>query len=211
MRHKKYDFRTAFIDLLINVLTGMVFLFMITTLLITTKVKDQDAGIKKDAQFIITISWPNDINCDVDIWVRDPENRVVSYQAKDVGIMHIERDDQGWINDIMSYLKLQPSQQLNNSETWVLRGKLAGKYTVNLHLYSCAMGEKIFAPLGQPFDVPVTVELTKLNPDIKKVLTEIITLRKVWQEITAFNFVLDGKNNVANITKEQVDLVKERK
>lgn len=210
MRHKKYDFRTAFIDLLINVLTGMVFLFMITTLLITTKVKDQDAGIKKDAQYIITISWPNNINCDVDIWVRDPENRVVSYQAKDVGIMHIERDDQGWVNDFMAYLKLQPSQQLNNSETWVLRGKLAGKYTVNLHLYSCALDEKPI-PLGTLYDVPVTIELTKLNPDIRKVLTETITLKKVWQEITAFNFVLDGKNNVVNISKEQVDLVKERK
>lgn len=210
MRHKKYDFRTAFIDLLINVLTGMVFLFMITTLMITNKVKDEDPGVKKDAQYIIQISWPNNINCDVDIWVRDPENRVVSYQAKDVGIMHIERDDQGWVNDIMTYLKLQPSQQLNNSETWVLRGKLAGKFTVNIHLYSCAVNEKA-VPLGTTMEVPVTLELTKLNPELKKVLTKTITFKKVWEEITAFNFILDGKNNVSAITDEQIDLVKERK
>lgn len=210
MRHKKYDFRTAFIDLLINVLTGMVFLFMITTLLITTKVKDEDAGIKKDAQYIISMSWPNNINCDVDIWVRDPNNRVVSYQAKDVGVMHIERDDQGWVNDLMTYLKLQPSQQLNNSETWVLRGKMAGKFTVNIHLYSCAVNDKA-VPLGQSFEVPVTLELTKLNPNLKKVLTKTITIKKVWEEITAFNFVLDGKNDIVTITDEQVDLVKERK
>lgn len=210
MRHKKYDFRTAFIDLLINVLTGMVFLFMITTLLITTKVKDEDAGIKKDAQYIISMSWPNNINCDVDIWVRDPNNRVVSYQAKDVGVMHIERDDQGWVNDLMTYLKLQPSQQLNNSETWVLRGKMAGKFTVNIHLYSCAVNDKA-VPLGQSVEVPVTLELTKLNPNLKKVLTKTVTIKKVWEEITAFNFVLDGKNDVVTITDEQVDLVKERK
>lgn len=210
MRHKKYDFRTAFIDLLINVLTGMVFLFMITTLLITTKVKEQDVGVKKDAQYIITMSWPNNINCDVDIWVKDPQNRVVSYQAKDVGIMHIERDDQGWVNDFMAYLKLQPSQQLNNSETWVLRGKLAGKFTVNIHLYSCAINDKS-VPLGQVVEVPVTLELTQLNPNIKKILTKTITLKKVWEEITAFNFVLNGKNNVESITDEQVDLVREKK
>lgn len=209
MRHKKYDFRTAFIDLLINVLTGMVFLFMITTLLITTKVKDEDAGIKKDAQYIISMSWPNNINCDVDIWVRDPNNRVVSYQAKDVGVMHIERDDQGWVNDLMTYLKLQPSQQLNNSETWVLRGKMAGKFTVNIHLYSCAVNDKA-VPLGQSFEVPVTLELTKLNPNLKKVLTKTVTIKKVWEEITAFNFVLDGKNDIVTITDEQVDLVKEK-
>lgn len=210
MRHKKYDFRTAFIDLLINVLTGMVFLFMITTLMIQAKVKPEEAGVKKDAQYIIQISWPNNLNCDVDIWVRDPENRVVSYQAKDVGVMHIERDDLGWVNDIMTYLKLQPSQQLNNSETWVLRGKMAGKFTVNLHLYSCAVDDKAI-PLGQAYEVPVYLELTQLNPDIRKVITKTVTLHKVWEEVTAFNFVLDGKNNVENVTTEQVDLVRERK
>jgi len=210
MRHKKYDFRTAFIDLLINVLTGMVFLFMITTLMIQAKVKPQDEGIKKDAQYIIQISWPNNINCDVDIWVRDPENRVVSYQAKDVGVMHLERDDLGWVNDLMSYLKLQPSQQLNNSETWVLRGKMAGKFTVNLHLYSCAVDDKP-VPLGQPFEVPVYMELTQLNPNIQKVITRTVTLKKIWDEVTAFNFVLDGRNQLVNVTEEQVDLVKERK
>jgi hypothetical protein len=210
MRHKKYDFRTAFIDLLINVLTGMVFLFMITTLMITAKVKNEDVGVKKDAQYIIQVAWPNDLNCDVDIWVRDPENRVVSYQAKDVGVMHIERDDQGWVNDLMVIFKLQPNQQLNNSETWVLRGKLAGKFTVNIHLYSCAIDDKA-VPMGQPIDVPVTLELTKLNPDLKKVLTKTITLKKVWEEVTAFNFILDGKNDVIDVTEDQVDLVREKK
>ena len=210
MRNKKYDFRTAFIDLLINVLTGMVFLFMITTLMIQTKVKEEEKGVKKDAQYVIQISWPNNINCDVDIWVRDPEKRVVSYQAKDVGIMHIERDDQGWVNDIMTYLKLQPSQQLNNSETWVLRGKEAGKFTVNLHLYSCALNDKP-VPMGTNVNVPVLVELTQLNPDMRKVLSETVTLDKVWKEVTVFNFVLDGNNNVVGVSREQVDLVKERK
>ena len=183
---------------------------MITTLLITTKVKDEDAGIKKDAQYIISMSWPNNINCDVDIWVRDPNNSVVSYQVKDVGVMHIERDDQGWVNDLMTYLKLEPSQQLNNSETWVLRGKMAGKFTVNIHLYSCAVNDKA-VPMGQPMEVPVTLELTKLNPNIKKVLSRTITLKKVWEEVTAFNFALDGKNDIIAITDEQVDLVKGKK
>lgn len=210
MRHKKYDFRTAFIDLLINVLTGMVFLFMITTLMITAKVKDQDAGVKKDAQYILQISWPNDINCDVDLWVRDPENRVVSYQAKDVGVMHLERDDQGWVNDLMTYLKLQPSQQLNNSETWVLRGKMVGKFTVNLHLYSCAVDDKALE-MGTTIEVPVAMELTRLNPDLKKTLIKTVTLTKVWEEVTAFNFILDSTNNVERITDEQVDLVREKK
>lgn len=207
MRHKKYDFRTAFIDLLINVLTGLVFLFMITTLMIQTKVKEEDKGVKKDAQYVINITWPNTLNCDVDIWVRDPKNNVVSYRVKDVNLMHLERDDMGWTNDA---LVTQDGTQLDNSETWVLRGKMAGKFTVNLHLYSCALDGKPLE-LGQVIDVPVKVELIKLNPDIRKVIQGTYTLHQVWEEITIFNFVLDGKNDIIDVTNEQVDLVKEKK
>lgn len=209
MRHRKYDFRTAFIDLLINVLTGMVFLFMITTLMIQTKVKDEDKGVKKDAQYIIQLTWPNELNCDVDIWVRDPERRVVSYQAKDVGVMHIERDDQGWTNDNVIIRNGQEVQQLENSETWVLRGKMTGKFTANLHLYSCKIGDMKIG-LGQPVTVPVKVELIKINPDLKKIIENTYTLTKVWQEMTMFNFVLDNNNDVVDITTEQVDLVREK-
>lgn len=210
MRHKKYDFRTAFIDLLINVLTGMVFLFMITSLLIQPKVKDQEQGVKKDAQYIIQIAWPNDLNCDVDLWVQDPANRIVSYQAKDVGIMHLERDDQGWVNDVTALITTPNNAQLPNNETWVLRGKMSGRFSVNIHLYSCIFDTNP-APLGAEVSIPVSIELLKLNPSISKVVTETHTLNRVWEEFTMFNFVLDGNNNVVSITNEQVDLVKEKR
>jgi hypothetical protein len=209
MRHKKYDFRTAFIDLLINVLTGVVFLFMIASLLIQTKVKDQDQGVKKDAQYVIQMSWPNNMNCDVDIWVRDPADRVVSYQAKDVDIMHLERDDQGWTNDT-TLLSMKAESQLPNTETWVLRGKLAGRFTVNIHLYSCTIENKSL-DLGSQINVPVNIELLKLNPNVKKLVTKTYVLNQVWQEITVFNFILDKNNNVIDITDEQIDLVREKR
>jgi hypothetical protein len=43
------------------------------------------------------------------------------------------------------------------------------------------------------------------------VLTKTVTIKEVWEEVTAFNFVLDGKNDIVTITDEQTDLVKERK
>ena len=208
MRHKKYDFRTAFIDLLINVLTGIVFLFMITTLLIQNKAKE-DPGVKKDAQYIIQLTWPNELNCDVDIWVKDPLKRIVSYQVKDVGVMHIERDDQGWTNDNVVIRNGKQTQQLENSETWVLRGKLAGKFTVNLHLYSCTIGDTKLQ-LNSPAQVPVKVDLIQINPTLKTVLENTYTLERVWQEMTIFNFVLDENNQIVDITKDQVDLVREK-
>ena len=215
MKHKKYDFRTAYIDLLINVLTGMVFLFMITTLLIQTK-KQQEEGVKKDAQYIISVVWPTEIDCDVDIWVRDPNRATVSYQSKDVGLMHIERDDRGWQNDSILTMLLDRNrkndpERLKNEETWVLRGKQPGQYYVNLHLYSCRLGET-YLKLGEPIRVPVKVTLTQINPRVSEIHKVEVILNKVWEEKSAFNFKIRNDNSVDpnSFNNEFHDLVREK-
>ena len=131
MKHKTFDFRTAYIDLLLNVLTGIIFLFVLTTLLIQPQKEAKDAGLKKNAEFVINVKWDHDIDCDVDIWVRDPTGNVVSFKKKEAGIMYIERDDLGSQGD---YLQDNNRNILasasDNSETWVLRGLVKGKFTV---------------------------------------------------------------------------------
>lgn len=209
MKNKQYDFRTAYIDLLINVLTGMVFLFMITTLLIQTQ-QQHDEGIKKDAQYIITMTWPSEINCDVDIWVRDPNNKTVNFRAKDVDIMHIERDDQGWRNDGIQDKNDNNALNLPNEETWVLRGKMPGEYNVNVHLYSCTFQGKA-VEIGTAVSIPVIVKLIQINPTISDLITQKVVLEKIWQEKTAFNFKLKTDNSFdPNINYDFHDLVKEK-
>lgn len=153
-----------------------------------------------------TITWPSSINCDVDIWVKDPQKNLVSYQAKDIGVMHLERDDMGWTNDAVI---INGSLQLDNTETWVLRGKMPGKFTFNIHLYSCAVEGKSL-PLGAIVSVPVKIELVRLNPSMHKFYNGSITLTRVWQEATVLSFVLDGNNTVISTSTDQVDLVKEK-
>lgn len=203
MKNKKYDFRTAYIDLLINVLTGMVFLFMISTLLIQINQKVED-GVKKDAQYIVVMTWPTDIDCDVDMWVRAPDKTIVNFMVKDMPIMHLERDDLGWKNDT-------PGSA--NEEIWTLRGKLSGEYTVNIHLYSCR-SNNIPMPVGThlTFTLPVTVKLIQINPTVVDLLKKTIILDKIWQEKTAFNFTLKSDNSFdPNINLEYHNLVKIRK
>lgn len=200
MKNKKYDFRTAYIDLLINVLTGMVFLFMITTLLINAP-KKEESGVKREAEYVIIMKWPSEINCDVDIWVRAPDKSIVFFANKDVKIMHIERDDLGWLNDV---------ENGANEETWALRGKLAGEYTVNAHLYACRDKDKTYE-LGEklPFILPVSFSLIQINPNVTVVLNQIITLEKVWEEKTAFNFTLLPDNSFdPKVNYDQHNLIK---
>lgn len=209
MNNKKFDFRTAYIDLLLNVLTGIIFLFIITTLFITKPTKNEDAGLKKNAQYIINMTWDDTLDCDVDMWVKDPLNRIVSFQSKSNGLMYIEKDDLGKKSD---YYYDDNGNLLSavdeNKEVWTLRGKLAGEYTVNVHLFSCKI-DSIQKELRADVNVPVTIELIKVNPDIETIKTVKLVLEKIWTEKTAFNFIIDDRGGVSSITYDFKDLVKE--
>jgi hypothetical protein len=209
MKHKQFDFRTAYIDLLLNVLTGIIFLFLLTTMMIQSK--KQDEGIKKDAQYVIVAEWPADMDCDVDLWVQDPNGDAVWFNRRDHGIMHIERDDLGFRNDFIKDKAGNVITEVNkNSETWVLRGIMPGEFYATVHLYSCRLSKLSFLalPIGAPVDVPVKIELVKLNPSYSVLATENVTLRKVWQELTAFNFTLGADGSLVSIDRTEHRLVK---
>lgn len=209
MNHKKFDFRTAYIDLLLNVLTGIIFLFLLTTMMIQSK--KQDEGIKKDAEFVIVAEWPVDMDCDVDLWVQDPNGEAVWFNRKDLDVMHLERDDMGLRNDVVKDRAGNVIGQVNkNAETWVLRGIMEGEFYVSVHLYSCrfSMVGFIPMPIGYRVDVPVKVELIKLNPSYRVLATEEIRLTKVWEEQTAFNFTLDSSGNMVSSDRTQHRLVR---
>lgn len=210
MRHKKFDFRTAYIDLLLNVLTGIIFLFILTTLFIQPPKKTQTEGIKRNAELIMTVTWPSEIDCDIDMWVEDPLGNLVSFQLLTKGLMTIERDDMGFRNDFMydsaGNLILQANE---NKEIWTLRGKQLGEFTINLHMYSCRQNA-VAMQLGAPYEVPVEIELVKINPAYVSLRKETVTLKSIWQEVTAFNFTIDINGNVT-FRKEFKKLVKDKK
>ena len=55
--------------------------------------------VQLNADFIITITWPDEHPDDVDTYVEDPAGNVLWYHAKEVGLMHLDRDDRGNYKD----------------------------------------------------------------------------------------------------------------
>ena len=210
MKHRAFDFRTAFIDLLLNFMVSLVFIFVLASMLINVT-KKQDEGIKKNAQMIIQVDWNPDTDCDVDIWVRDPENNIVYFNQRDRGLMHIERDDLGFQNDLLDLAKEfvtgKKVENKDNQEVWVLRGNVAGEFTFNLHLYGCRV-EFNSRGIGTIVNLPVSVKIIKINPDYNTILEETVVIEKVWQEITVLNFTLDNDGNVVETNKIQRGLLK---
>lgn len=192
MSHKKYDFRTAYIDLLINLLTGTVVLFLLTTLLIAPIVKNNE-GIKKNADYVITAEWPEEIDCDVDMWIRDPQNNIVSYLTTEAGLMYLERDDKGKRGNIFGSEVLDP----DNKEYITLRGTFPGEYVVNLFVYSCK--DPVLEggmPSGAPVDIPIKFDLIKINPTYSVLKHIELKLVRVHQEVTAIRFVMNDKKTI---------------
>ena len=122
------------------------------------------------------------------IWFRNPE----------AGLLHLDRDDRGLINDTI-VVNGEELQNPLNQEVVTIRGVVKGEYIVNLHYYATETDE--------PIDVQV--RLAKVNPTLEIVYYDTISLEKIGDEKTAFRFRIniDGKiSNINFLPKQLVSL-----
>ena len=108
-RDKRYLSTFGFIDLLFNMLVGFVFLFFIAYILINP-IADEGKVDPPDVAMVV-VNWDRDSKLDVDIWVKDPLNNILSFTNKNVPGMHLERDDLGFQNDILNGKVINPGNQ----------------------------------------------------------------------------------------------------
>lgn len=171
-----------FSDLLFNSLLGISLLFFIAIIFINPKTKEGEVEIK--AYFVITVTWKDFSPDDIDVWVQDPLGKKLWYKQREVGLLHLDRDDRGMDDD---RLKVDDEFVENplNQEVVTIRGVYPGRYTVNLHYYKSKT------------DMPVeaTVRIFKLRPDYQVVVDEKVTLESKGVEKTVVNFTLglDGQ------------------
>jgi len=189
MKNKKYNHFDPFTDLLFNILLGFVFLFFLTILFINPITKLGNANIK--AEYIITVDWQDNLPDDIDLWVRDPNGEIVSYLKKDAGWLHLDRDDQGVINDKIIINNKEVIYPINR-EVVTLRGIIPGEYTVNLYLYEHKS--------GKPIDAKLIIE--KVNPSLKLVFFNNVSLKEKDAELTIAKFRLDSVGNFKSLMVE---------
>ena len=168
-----------FTDLLFNALLGFTFLFRIAIMFMNPITKQGNVNLK--AEYMITVTWPDNSPDDIDVWVQEPRGEVLSYLKKDAGSLHLDRDDQGSISDTVTINGEQVTYPVNQ-EIVTLRGVVAGEYIVNLYYYQSAS--------QQPVDVSVRVE--KVNPSLTMKFYDTITLESVDVEKTALRFTVGG-------------------
>lgn len=122
----------------------------------------------------IQANWDPQLNADVDLWVKAPNDRPVGYSNKGGLYFNLLRDDLG------RGAGLDPLDL--NQEIAVGRGTPAGEYVVNVHLYRAHGG----SPLT---DVRVVASVQTKGPPIE-LFTRTVTLRREGEEITVARFSL---------------------
>jgi hypothetical protein len=214
---RNYHSDSSFVDLLFNVLVGFVALFFIALLMINPVVKKNNIEMK--AEFIIKVTWPEDAKDDVDTYLEDPVGNLLFFNSRDVGLMHLDRDDLGRINDSVSLPNGDKIVLNENREVVTIRGIVKGEYVLNVHMFSRnnreiyqqdENGERVEKEekfLSELKPLEVKVEILKLNP------YEIVSVRKVilvddGDEVTVLRFTLNESGEVIDMNNLDKILVK---
>ena len=181
-----YYNNTSFLDLLFNTLVGFVMLFIISFLLINPSIKKAD--IKTKAEFVITVTWSDNSQDDVDTWLQDPTGNVLHFRQKDVGLAHLDRDDLGKINDFITLDDGRKVEYSHNQELTTIRGFVTGEWVLNVHMYNKRDANPTL----------VEVRIDKLNPKVETVFYKKIVMKSRWEEITVTRFVMTNQGDIIN-------------
>ena len=182
-----------FTDLLFNALLGFTFLFLIAIMFMNPEAKT--GIIDPKAEYIITVTWEDNHPADIDTWVEDPDGQVIWFKNSEAGLLHLDRDDRGLLNDSI-IVNGEEIQNPLNQEVVTIRGVVKGEYVVNVHYYASGIDE--------PIDV--NVRLAKVNPVLEIIYYGTVTLAKIGDEKTTFRFNIgrEGKVSKVNFLPKQL-------
>ena len=194
---RQYHTNLAFLDVLFNALLCFAALFAMSFILINPSKKDNNVVAK--GEFVIVMTWPKEMDNDVDIYVEDPEGNLVAFMRREEGLMHLDRDDLGKRNDVVQ-TQFGEIEYDENREIVTLRGIMPGEYVINVHMYM---------KREESLLTPVTVQLDKINP-YSTIMIKRVTLGDSGEEKTAFRFILNKYGDVVEINELQKTLVKQQ-
>jgi hypothetical protein len=190
-------------DMLFNMLIAFVFCFIIAFLAINPKAK-KSGDIPAKAEFIITLSWPDNDPNDLDLWAQGPSGEVVWFRNREAGLMHLDRDDRGNANNtIMVNGKkiINPLRQ----EVVTIRSIIPGEYVANVHYYETKDIDANDPRAGQPVEATLTV--IKVNPKAEIVYYGQAVLEGRGKEATMLRFSVTPDGGVTNVNTIPKSLV----
>lgn len=192
--HSRFKSDLAFLDMLFNMTLAFAFLFLIAFLLINPPAPT-DPGVKLKAEYVITMSWPDEVMDDIDLWLMAPDGEKIMYKHRDGKFITLDRDDRGGPGDIITDDRAQTTWIKSNREMMTIRAVVPGRYVVACHVFSIrdnyggVSTDKIL-----PY--PVKLEMIRLNPRLTEVGKSEVTVTAHGEERVFFAFIVHADGNV---------------
>jgi len=185
---RTYHSNTPFIDLLFNTLLGFFFLYVIAFLMINIQAKQAD--IKTKAEYIITVTWDDDSDDDIDTWLESPLGDKLFFRRKEIPMAHLDKDDRGFITDRVTLGDGSVISVTINQEITTIRGFIPGEWVLNIHMFRREGKELDTSPTN------VQVRMEKLNPKVETVLYREYVMTEYWEEKTVARFIMTAGGDI---------------
>lgn len=172
--------------ILFKMIQALTFFFVLAVMFMNPEAKK--GIIDPKAEYIITVTWPDNNPDDVDLWVEDPSGNIIWFRNREAGLVHLDRDDRGLLNDTITVNGRTVVNPLNQ-EVVTIRGIVPGEYVVNVHYYATQTNQPVTA----------TVRVDRVNPVLKVIYYDKVELEKKGDEKTALRFTLDPDGEVIDV------------
>jgi len=191
---RRFHSNLAFIDFLFVLLLAFISMLILALSLINPVTKQSE--VERKAEYIIVLEWDKESTDDVDLWVQNPLKKHVAFKNKVVGLMHLDKDDLGSVNDTVVLPDGTKQVILLNREVVTLRGWHEGEYIINIHMYN----KRTTVPTN------VTVQMIKINP-YQILFEENVVLSTKGEEITIRRVTLDRLGNIIDTNKDPSSII----
>lgn len=184
----------SFIDILFNLIFVFIVISIVAFVMVNPPIPSE--GVKHQNQFVLTLAWDEGDN-DLDFWIRYPNDQVMFYHNKEVGLLHLDRDDLGFENDTVT---IDGKTIVNpvNEEIVSIRGIVPGTYVVNIHLYRSLEHKYEPKRLAQP--LTALVKMDRIVPSLKTVFARRVRFTEGRQEMHIMRFTVNPDGSVADVT-----------
>lgn len=172
--------------ILFKMIQALTFFFVLAVMFMNPMAKK--GIIDPKAEYIITLSWPDNSPDDLDLWVEDPKGSIIWFRNREAGLVHLDRDDRGMLNDTLEIDGRKLSNPLNQ-EVVTIRGIVPGEYVVNVHYYATETEKPVTA----------MVRVDRVNPVLKVIYYDKVVVDKKGEEKTALRFTLNPDGEILNL------------
>lgn len=188
----------VYADVLMCVLAFMMLLTSLLLIVTHINATTKQEGIKPKAEYLVTLTWDDARNVDLDLWLKDPQGNVIYYRSREDTNISLDRDSRGFITN-RTTLSDGTIVDSGNREIDTIRAVIPGDYLVAVGYYENMQYSDDPA-------IDCLVEVTKLNPTLTLVASAKLHFTKVKeaQNAVAFHVNADGSVQMLPLPPENL-------